>query len=153
MGLGYSVVGDTTYNFKPENYQYYCRPEFEGKFFDSRNGIYCINPTMDVECYLNYIEMLNMAKSQWTNYGYLDLGMMPIAMGPSFMQETVVLLATTISIKYGFECFPMPPVSLMYKDCRVPEDDLWAFKSDVAKATGIPENELTLSRLLKEAMK
>lgn len=137
-----------TYNFKLEQYDYKCPDSCIGEFKDHRNGFVCINPTVDLDCYINYIELLNLHKDKWQNYGYLDLGMMPLAMGPSFMQSSLVKSLTEIMKACRVKCYSLPPVSLMYSSCKLPVNDIWVFKSDISKMLGIPEDKVTTEKLL-----
>lgn len=141
-----------TYNFKLENYDYKKVPGYEGEFKDIRNGIVCVAPTFDLECYLNYIQLLNLHRDKWKSFGYLDLGMMPLVMAPSFMQTMIkpVLLEAMRELKV--DCWPLPPVSVMYESSRMPEEDIWVFKKDVARALNMDEDKVTLERLLRRIM-
>lgn len=140
-----------TYNFKIEEYDY--ETQYKGEQLDRRNGIICINPTADLECYLNYIEFLNLNRDKWKTYGYLDLGMMPLVSEPSFMQGVLANVLVKVAKIYGIPCYMMPSVSLFFDSCKLAEDDIWVFKSDVAKCTKIPEDKLTLERFIKECVK
>ena len=141
-----------TYNFKLENYDYKKVPGYEGEFKDIRNGIVCVAPTFDLECYLNYIQLLNLHRDKWKSFGYLDLGMMPLVMAPSFMQTMIkpVLLEAMRELKV--DCWLLPPVSVMYESSRMPEEDIWVFKKDVARALNMDEDKVTLERLLRRIM-
>lgn len=138
-----------TYNFKLEPQDFENVYAVKGEYRDLRNGFICVDPTVDIECYLNYISLLNLNRDKWRSYGYLDLGMMPLVMGPSFMHEHLRNGLVSIMTKYGIPCYDMPPVSNMYASCKLPYDDVWMFKSDVAKVTGISEDKLTLERLIR----
>lgn len=138
-----------TYNFKIEPYDYSVPDGCVGEFRDYRNGFICVNPTPDLECYINYIELLNLHRDKWKSVGYLDLGMMPIAMLPSFLPNSIKEALVNIMNTYNIPCYNMPPVSVMNSVCKLPEDDIWVFKSDVSAVTGIPENQLTLERFLR----
>lgn len=69
--------------------------------YDSRNGIYCIRPTNDIIMLHHYVEYLNSRRNEWTNYGWFDMGMVPIEMWPNFQQE--VSGYTDIQIKWRDE--------------------------------------------------
>lgn len=140
-----------TYNFKTQPYNYVT--PYRGRQLDKRNGIVCIDPTADIECYLNYIEFLNLNRDKWKSYGYLDLGMMPLVSGPSFMQGALIDALVKIATVYEIPCYTMPPISLFFNSCKLAEEDVWVFKADVAKVTGIPADKLTLERFIKECIK
>lgn len=141
-----------TYNFKLENYNYEKVPGHEGQHKDLRNGIICIAPTFDLECYLNYIQLLNFHRDKWKSFGYLDLGMMPLAMAPSFMQTSIKPILVKAMKQMEIDCISLPPVSVMYETSRMPEEDIWVFKSDVAEKFGIDKDKVTLERLLRRLM-
>jgi hypothetical protein len=142
-----------TYNFRTEDYDYLVRPETRGVFRDERNGILVQNPTLDIECYINYIDYLNFNRYRWLNYGYLDLGMMPVAMAPSFMQQAIMEEMLKLMEHYKIQCYAMSPVSVLYKKCPIQTEDLWVFKEDVARVFGFKEDKVTLPMLLREVRK
>lgn len=127
---------EVTYNFKAEDYERNIHPELNGEFLDVRNGIRCIGPTVDLECYLNYLQFLNGHRDKWKNYGYLDLGMIPVAMGPSFIHKFIVdrLSQRLGELKIGI--YRMPSVSLFYDSIKMSSVDLWMFREDASKAMG-----------------
>ena len=143
---------EKTYNFRIENYDYKKVPGCEGEYKDIRNGIVCVAPTFDIECYLNYIEFLNLHRDKWKSFGYLDLGMMPLAMAPSFMQTQIKTPLTEAMRRAKIPVYSMPPVSVMYERSTMPESDIWVFKEDVAKAFGMDKNKVTLERLIRRCM-
>ena len=132
-----------TFNFKTENYNYNYPEQCKGEFKDYRNGIVCCSPSLDLECYLNYIELLNMYRFKWVSYGYLDLGMMPLAMGPSFFHDNLVKVAVEKLADRNIELYSMPPVSLMYEKCNIPSNDLWVFREDAARLMSKPAEEIS----------
>lgn len=143
-----------TWNFKEEEYDYKCPDKCVGQFTDYRNGIVCINPTCDLECYLNYIELLNANRDKWKNVGYLDLGMVPILMAPSFMQSHLLNVVTDIANSYKLPIYWLPPVSLMQDGCRLQTQDIWAFREDIARVAGYSsDEEVSTAKLIRHFMK
>ena len=143
-----------TYNFRGEDYDRNIKDGYEGKFVDKRNGIVCVGPTMDLECYYNYIVYLNAHRQEWKTYGYLDLGMIPIAMAPvinNFHNEITTAMLRFMR-KLKVECYSMPSVSLMYEHSVLKENDLWVFREDLARIMGWDERQVSLERLLREVM-
>lgn len=140
---------NTTYNFKLEKYDYEFDPKYQGEFKDSRNGFKCTNPTVDLECYKNYIELLNLHRDKWKSFGYLDLGLMPVAMGPSFMQNWLAELMTGILNQLHITPYFLPPVSLMNTQCKMPVNDIWVMKEDVAKLLGVPADKVTTVQFIE----
>lgn len=138
----------TVYNFKINNYDYKAPAGLEGQYKDLRNGFMCVNPTFDLECYLNYIELLNIMISDWRSFGYLDLGMMPVIMGPSFMQEALRMRLLPVLSEHNVPVYSMPPVSLMYEACNLPLEDVWIFREDAAKLVG-GSNKITANSFIR----
>lgn len=136
-----------TYNFRLERYVYTCPPDCKGIFRDARNGVQCEDPTLDMECYYNYLYYLNSQRGLWKNFGYLDVGMMPVAMGPSFMQSGLITVIPQVMDKVGIKCYRMKPVSLLFDKCNLPIEDLWVFREDVGKYMGT--EAVTVERFLR----
>lgn len=120
---------------------------------DYRNGIECINPTMDLTCYINYIEYLNARSSDWKTFAYLDLGMMPLVMAPSFMHEQMKDVFVETIKTLNIPCYEMPAVSML-NGTRVRDitSDIWVFKEDIGKLLGIPETKVTFSKFMEKIM-
>lgn len=108
---------------------------------DDRNGIYCYMEGDDyLQLYENYIELLNRHRKEWKNVGYLDLGMMPLVMAPSFMQESIVDYFCELTRTLNIPVYSMPPVSLLFEKCRITTNDIWVFKEDIKKVMGLAED-------------
>ena len=87
---------------------------------DERNGIYCYRLGNDyLRTYINYIELLNLHRNDWKNVGYLDLGMMPLVMAPSFMQELLTDSLCKFANRLNIPVYSMPPVSVMFGRCKM----------------------------------
>lgn len=100
--------------------------------YDSRNGIYCIDPTCDIYCYKNYINYLNMYFKDWKNFGYLDLGLVPILILPSFMTDAVMKDIGEIAKTWQFNLHMLPPTSFLQRG-YIGGKDLWVKRDDLAK--------------------
>ena len=136
-----------TYNFCMEPYSYSYPLVAKGSFRDMRNGIVCINPSLDIECYLNYLSLLSDMKNSWKSNGYLHLGMMPVVMGPSFMQRGLTDLICKYLNDKNVKYYSMPPVSLLYDKCKLPDNDIWMFREDAAKMMG--KSNVTAEQFLR----
>lgn len=100
--------------------------------FDHRNNIYCVGPTMDYEMYLNYLNYLNESYSDWTNYGYFDLGMVPYMMWPSFMNASDILQQMkSVASRSGVNLIAVPSVSLLKQSYSSIGTDYWLFKDEL----------------------
>lgn len=137
------------YNFREDPYFYEMAiPELGGEHFDERNGIICVDPSFNFECYINYIELLNSLRHKWVNFGYLDMGMVPLWYAPSFMHkgylDEVVKLADNFNIRY----YVMPSTSVLkrsYKDT----EDLWVFRKDAAELLNKEPNSISSTDLIR----
>ena len=96
--------------------------------FDTRNGIICIDPTYDLECIANYYDFLTSVNGDWISAGYLDLGLVPIFMQPSFMPDMENYLQD-INSKLGAQCYVLRPVSFMRSSYLGP-NDIWVKRED-----------------------
>jgi hypothetical protein len=91
-------------------------------------------------------------KDKWKSFGYLDMGMMPLAMGPSFLQKELVDVWLKIAQDVNLRVHLMPPTSMFYADCRLPVKDVWAFKEDVARCFGFNPTSLSVADLLRKVL-
>ena len=112
------------------------------KVYDIRNGIVCYNPTMDLTCYYNYISYLNTQQDQWRNFGYLDMGMVPLAMLPSFFPEEIKEVLSNAARVKGITVHSMPPVSNLRGSYRGTVNDVWIFREELAEALGVRYQEI-----------
>lgn len=121
---------------------------------DTRNDIMCKTDKLDLQLYVNYIQLLNGLRTgsagvNWVQNGYLDLGMMPLAMAPSFMQSAVSNAMANVAKKLGVSIYFMPPVSLLKDKCNIASNDIWVFKEDVANALGKNVEEVCFCNLMR----
>lgn len=128
------------------------------KYYDSRNDIVCYGPSMDIQCYLNYIELLNGLRKGndstpgWVNFGYLDLGMMPLVMAPSFLQSELLKTFSEMKNVSEIKAYFMPPVSLLKGECKLPDKDVWVFKEDVARVFKKDVKDVCFSNFIRWCM-
>lgn len=102
--------------------------------YDRRNDIYCMDPTMDYEMYYNYLMYLNSSYNEWRTYGYLDMGMVPYMMWPSFMDSSTVLeYMRGVARKVGITLIQVPGVSFLKDSYVANGTDYWVFREDLLK--------------------
>ena len=102
--------------------------------YDHRNNIYCINPTMDYQMYYNYLTYLNQCSNQWLHSGYLDMGMVPYLMWPSFMDSSSYLDSMKrAASQTGINIIKVPSVALLKQSYVSNGTDYWVFKEDLYK--------------------
>ena len=121
--------------------------------YDRRNGIICYRPTLDFKCYYNYIQYLNLNKDAWVSNGYLDMGMMPLVMLPSFFPDKIKDLISKTLRAQGIKVYAMSPVSNLKGTYRGVTSDIWVFRKDLAKVLNVREKEATLSNWLRMVMR
>ena len=119
--------------------------------YDRRNGIYCIEPTRDIICYKNYLDYLNSCYNEWKSYGYFDMGMIPLIMAPSFMQDAMNSALMAIVENWKIQVFSMRPVSLL-GGTYIGSKDAWVRRRDFAMATGMDVNTASLSDYLNRIL-
>lgn len=108
--------------------------------YDRRNDIYCMNPTMDYEMYYNYLNFLNSSYNEWRTYGYLDMGMVPYMMWPSFMDSSNVLEHMRgVARKVGITLIQVPGVSFLKDSYVANGTDYWVFREDLLKLANVLE--------------
>lgn len=128
-----------------------CRENGRPYLFDRRNGIYCIEPTLDAVCYLNYLEYLNANYKDWKSFGYFDLGMIPLFMAPSFMQESLMNELDILVSAWQIPIYTMRACSLLGTSYFGVKDS-WVKREDFEAATGIPADKASMSAFLKNAI-
>lgn len=102
--------------------------------YDRRNNIYCVSPTMDYEMYYNYISYLNQVRGDWCRNGYLDAGMVPYIMWPSFMDNSIVLEQMRNVVRaLGIDIITVPAVTYLKQNYVSTGRDYWIFKDDLYK--------------------
>lgn len=141
-----------TYNFKTQPYAY--SPEelkamVKGQFKDERTGIICNDPVISLEGYLNYIELLNGLRSDWVCTRFIDFGMMPLVMAPSFYHNLIKEELVKIAKVYDIPWFAVESISPLRVNYKSQDTDIWVYKSDVARVMGTTEDQVTLSRFIR----
>lgn len=122
------------YNFTADGLKYAnVEGKIETELKDTRNGFRTIDLVPGIESYLNYLDLLMKYRNRWVNVGYLDLGMIPIIMGPSFLHKSLVEIYTNKLTEAGLKLIPVPAVSFMYQTPTLKNiTDYWAFRDDVS---------------------
>ena len=86
-----AVINFQTYNFCTDENKYKKHPNMiYASLSDKRNGISTTNLIPGMQSYVNYLDLLLMLRDKWISTGYLDLGMIPVIVAPSFMHEALV---------------------------------------------------------------
>lgn len=128
-----------------------CRENGRPYVFDRRNGIYCIEPTLDAKCYLNYLDYLNANYKDWRSFGYFDLGMIPLFIAPSFMQESLMNELEVIVSAWKIPIYTMRACSFLGTSYFGVKDS-WVMRSDFEAATGVPADKASMSMFLRNAI-
>ena len=110
--------------------------------YDRRNNIYCVAPSMDFEMYYNYLQYLNSCSKDWLSYGYLDMGMVPYLMWPSFLEDSGVLEhMKAIAMLANVNLVPVPSVSFLKPSYVSNGTDYWIFREDLVKLARFMEEK------------
>lgn len=140
-----------TYNFTTNPDKYKSHPDIiNGTIHDSRNGIDTTNIIPGLQCYVNYLDLLVMLRDKWISVGYLDLGMVPVIMGPSFMHEPLVTTLLPIIQSKGLKVMPMPGTSFMLGNSMVGSTEYWAFREDAAEFLGCHPDKVRTRDILSK---
>jgi hypothetical protein len=110
--------------------------------YDIKSRVYCANPTMDFNCYYNYMVLLNQTYDYWKNYGLFDQGFKPLIYMPSFWRsqavpDTLMQMATIagVNLERG------PSVSLMGVNRTAGYSDYWVYKDQLTKLIDFAEQQ------------
>lgn len=141
------------YNFSLDKNKYTNHPDMiYTELTDTRNGISTTNLIPGIQCYINYIELLLSFRDKWVSTGYLDLGMIPIIVGPSFMHEVLVNTILPVIQSNNLKIYALPATSFILYDTMKGTTDYWAFRSDVAKFLDCPEDRVTTRQVISKLM-
>ena len=119
---------------------------------DNRNNISVVNLIPNTQGYLNYLKLLMSLRDKWVSVGYLDLGMIPIIMGPSFWHDVLVSTWLPNIKSAGLIVYPMPGVSLLCSNNMRGVTDYWAFRDDVAKFLDCDPSKVTTEMVFRKLM-
>ena len=141
----------STYNFKLEKEAIPAGVEYiSSKLLDRRNNIEVVNLVPGIQSYINYLDLLMYLRGDWCSYGYLDLGMIPIIMAPSFMQEPITKLLLPVIKQSGLNIHSMPATSFLRKDTLTGTYEFWAFREDVGKFLGCSPDSVRTRMVLEK---
>lgn len=105
---------------------------------DKRNGIICIKPTMDFQMQYNYLKYLYSQRHEWNelvnNTCYLDMGLIPYIMFPSFMEDIQVIDWMRKAVfQANVELITLPSITFLAKSYGNVSKDSWIFREDLPK--------------------
>lgn len=109
---------------------------------DKRNNILSKNTDyMTLQFYINYLTTLQIKQAQWESYGYFDLGMVPLAMGPSAVHNLLRMFVIDLCRDMNLKYYDMYPAILLTGGYRAQdmEQDIWVFREDIANVVGTTE--------------
>ena len=118
---------------------------------DQRNNIFCMAPSMDLQCYINYLVFLNSQRENWkeANLHYLDAGLVPYIMAPSFMHDILVQNTGNLIDGRKVEKFFLKPVSFLCNGYVGGSKDVWIKKTDLAEILGVPVDKASIIDLFR----
>lgn len=134
-----------TYNFSLRESDSYFGENSE-TIRDKRNNIISDNTDrFSFMAYVNYLKTLETKKAMWVKFGYFDLGMIPLAMGPSHFQPHLIEFIKLYCSKKDITYYEMPGVSFMTGGFAGGMTDVWVFREELCKEIGFRGNPLTFS--------
>lgn len=146
-----AVVGFMTYNFSTDEDKYKKHPDMiYTSIKDKRNGISTTNLIPGMQAYANYLDLLLMLRDKWISTGYLDLGMIPVIVAPSFMHEALITSLLPIIQAQGLKVIPMPGSSFMLNNSMAETTDYWAFREDAAEYLGCRPDEVKTKDIISK---
>ena len=145
------AVSFMTYNFTLDEDKYKNhKGALTQTFRDYRNNIettYLV-PDEGIGVYLNYLDLLIRLRDKWISTGYLDLGMIPIIYGPSFLHENLVNTLLPYIKRHNLKVYAMPSSSFMLHEGLKGKTEYWAFRDDVAEFLGCSPDKVTTKAVI-----
>jgi hypothetical protein len=143
-----------TYNFKLEDDNIKHPSMIYQVIKDTRNDI-SVSKLIpdDLQCYINYLDLIVMFRNKWISTGYLDLGMIPVIYGPSFMHSYIVPSILSRCNEAGLKIEPMPGISFFKRNFKEDITDYWIFRDEAAKYLGCSTKEVTSKKLLSKLLR
>lgn len=146
-----AVISFMTYNFSTDEEKYKKHKDMiYTTIKDKRNGISTTNLIPNLQAYANYLDLLLMLRDKWISTGYLDLGMIPVIVAPSFMQEALVTNLLPIIQGQGLKVVPMEGTSFMLNNSMADTTDYWIFRDDAAAYIGCRPEEATTKAIISK---
>lgn len=128
-------------------------PSGSGKLLDRRNNIVSSYNTLDFKCYNNYLTLLLENRDKWKNYGYLDLGLIPVIMGPSWLHDRLVEALLPIAGKMKLELIELPGASFASNKNYSTVKDYWCKRVVASEFLGVDYTKVRTSDVLLKLIK
>lgn len=145
------TITNITYNFTFDENKYKKHPDMiYTTVKDKRNGISTTNLIPDLQCYINYLSLLVQLRDKWISTAYLDLGMIPIIVGPSFMHEVLVSTLLPIIQTKNLKIYAMPGSSFMLNGSMIGTTEYWSFRNDVAEFLDCSADRVTTRAVISK---
>lgn len=113
---------------------------------DARNNAYGVDVNLhSSQCYINYLEYLDYFKDEWKIFGYLDLGYVPLAMGPGGLIDIVRLYGLELCKMYSIEHVGCNPIKFLQGGYMQNEEDIWVKREDLIRVSGYTGNPMAFS--------
>lgn len=125
------------------------------KLTDKRNYIECygFDASKDkvIDLYINYIRLLNGMKNQWKSWGYLDFGLVPVVMAPSFIHTAIKETIVDRLGLLGIEFHLLPSMSFLTGEMNnvVGDTDVWVSREVISEVMDIPVNQVTVEKFIR----
>ena len=103
---------------------------------DTKNLVWCINPTFSFESYYNYLSFLNQVYDDWNCYGLFDIGYKPYVYLPSFWGQSkspIGKILVDLAMKADVDLKPHYNTSFMYPGKAIGPAEYWIKDIDLCK--------------------
>lgn len=110
------------------------KPQIQ-KVKDSRTGFTTVDTYYDYISYYNYLRTINKYHTLWDNYGYLDLGLIPIIYPPSVNHTVVVDFYKPKCISAGLHLIELQSTSF-FKQQYNGSNDYWITRKEAGELLG-----------------
>lgn len=126
---------------------------------DERTGVstYTRGPKyIDLFTILNYMMMIDRDKANWTNYGYLDLGLIPLVIEPQISENNFKSRILPVALEAGLDVRELPGMSMTRDYVKGLGKELWVTRESANSYLGTEDNRATTKgvycKLLREQL-
>ena len=120
--------------------------------YDTRTGFYVNRLKVNLGTYINYLELVWARKHYWVDLCFLDLGFIPLVMGPTFMQTSLIEIIPQKLARYGVTLAYFEARSFLKVEYSSAIDDIWISRDDAEKITGIDKFKVRTIDIINKIM-
>lgn len=119
------------------------------EYYDKRTGITCSCIRPDFELYHRYVQLLMNYRNEWNTASFLDYGLIPLIMAPSFMQNFYADLYSKRIAASGINIIKLPAISFFTGKEIYDIEDYWVSREESSRFTCIPADKVRTIDVLK----